>query len=82
MSGTHGWKGFTTGTILDCIDSAEYAALVEPAKDGLRIIISAGTINFTEDSPMWNAVHAIFPDGTNTWTAIKVATSAHYNPPF
>ena len=74
MADTFGWSDFATGTLLDCVDSVEYAALAEAAKDGLRIIISAGAINFVDGSPMWNALHAIFPDGTTTWAAMLSAS--------
>lgn len=66
----YGWKAFKTGRLLDCIDPAEYLALDDDAKDGVRIVISAGEINFTEGSPTWEWIHAIFPDDTKTWAAI------------
>ena len=77
MANQHGWRGFATGILLDAINGAEYSALPDPAKDGVRIIISAGFINFVENSPMWNALHSIFPDGTTTWTNILAATLWH-----
>jgi hypothetical protein len=71
MADAFGWRDFQTGDLLSNISPTEYAALGDAAKDGLRIIISAGLIDFRENSAMWNAIHAIFPDGTASWTAIK-----------
>lgn len=71
MADSYGWRDFQTGNILANINATEYAALVDAAKDGLRIIISAGLVDFRENSAVWNMIHAIFPDGTATWTAIK-----------
>lgn len=55
--------------ILECIDSTEYAALSETAKDGLRIILSCGTIDATPGSVLRGHLEAIFPSGV-TRTAL------------
>ena len=72
---TYGWICFDTGCLLECVDPVEYAALGEVAKDGLRLIMSTGKINFVDGSPLWEALHAIFPDGTTTWAAMLDAAT-------
>jgi len=79
MATTHGYGDFPTHKILDAIVPAEYAALVEAAKDGLRIILSCGHIDLHEGGTTWNNLHAIFPDGKTTWTNIKTVSELHYD---
>lgn len=74
----YGWEPFPTGKILDCLSASEYNVLTDVKKDFVRIIISAGTINFRENSSIWNALHTIFPDGTATWTSLKEIAKREY----
>ena len=79
MPTSYGWEPFPTWKILDSMSSTEYNALTDAKKDYVRIIISAGNINFRENSAVWNALHVIFPDGTETWTALKTASERIYD---
>lgn len=79
MSKAYGWEPFKTWKILDSISPTEYNALSDTKKDYLKIIISAGEINFREGSPMWNMVMVtIFPEGTVTHTALKAMAEIVY----
>lgn len=53
----------STESILECVDPAEYAALVDAAKDGFRIIISSGQINMGVGSINRARLLQIFPSG-------------------
>jgi hypothetical protein len=55
--------------ILECVDPTEYAALVDAAKDGLRIILSCGTIDTRAGGVLRGHLEAIFPSGV-TRTAL------------
>lgn len=52
-----------TCEIFECLDPVEYAALVEPAKDGLRLILSCGAIDTHEGTLARTALFQIFPSG-------------------
>lgn len=80
MSISYGWRRFKTSIILNALDMDEYDALEGPDRVRVRMIIGAGVIDFREDSPMWVVIHDLFPDGTNTWTALKTASEHHYAP--
>ena len=80
MAKAYGWEPFATWRILDSLSPTEYSALTEAKKDYVRMIISAGTINFREGSSIWNALMvAIFPQGTVTHTALKAMAELVYN---
>jgi hypothetical protein len=80
MALSYGWHPFSTSIILDCLDPVEYLALSADLKQALLLVVSAGQINFREGSRMWDTLHAIFPDGTNTWVALKLAATHEYSP--
>jgi len=59
-----------TYDILECIDPTEYAALVEAAKDGLRIILSCGIVDLSSTSSIRANLNLIFPVGKITRTKL------------
>jgi hypothetical protein len=71
MTDIYGWANCATSLILDCVSPTEYAALVDAAKDGFRLIISCGQVDLSEDSLAFSRLHQIFPDGTATWASIQ-----------
>lgn len=52
-----------TSSILECIDATEYAALSDAAKDGVRILLSCGTVNMKAGSRCREILNQIFPSG-------------------
>jgi hypothetical protein len=79
MAYRYGWEPFPTSKILDALDYTEYVALAADLKDVLTMIISAGNINFRENSSMWNVIKAIFPEGTATWSALVRSATLEYD---
>jgi hypothetical protein len=63
-------KYFPAWKVLDCVDATEYAALVDAAKDGLRIILSVGILYLGTGSKQLVNLQAIFPSGV-TRTALN-----------
>jgi hypothetical protein len=59
----YGWDPCPTCAILECVDSIEYAALVDAAKDGLRIILMCGAVNMCAGSNIRTWLFQIFPSG-------------------
>jgi hypothetical protein len=79
MAKAYGWEPFKTSMVLDSLNAGEYNALTEVKKDYVRMIISAGEINFREGSPIWNALMVtIFPEGTSTHTTLKAMAEIVY----
>ena len=79
MASAYGWEPFKTWMILDSLNTIEYNALTEVKKDYVRLIISAGQINFRQGSPVWNALMvSIFPEGTTTHTTLKTMAEIVY----
>jgi hypothetical protein len=62
-------KYFPAWIVLDCVNATEYAALVDAAKDGLRIILSVGVLFLGTGSKQLANLRAIFPSGV-TRTAL------------
>jgi hypothetical protein len=58
-----------TSSILECIDPAEYAALSESAKDGVRLILMCGTVDMGARSTVRSYLDYLFPTGV-THTAL------------
>jgi len=65
----YGWNPCYTSEILACVDPTEYAALVDTAKDGLRIILACGVVNMTPGSILRTQLFQIFPSGV-TYNAL------------
>ena len=80
MSG-HAKNPCPTHLILECIDPAEYAALVDAAKDGLRIILSCGTINATPGNIVITHLYQIFPSGATKTALDSLFANVPYTPP-
>mgnify|MGYP003395956002 CR=1 FL=1 len=57
--------------ILECIDPAEYAALIEASKDGVRIILMCGTVDIGKSSKIYSYLTAIFANSPITLAAIE-----------
>ncbi len=57
--------------ILECIDPAEYAALVEASKDAVRIILMCGMIDISKSSKIYGYLIAIFAGSPITTAAIE-----------
>lgn len=57
-----------TYKILECIDPTEYANLVDAAKDGLKVILSCGTIDTRPGNIVRSNLELIFPIGKITRT--------------
>ena len=80
MAKSYGKEPFYTWMILDSIDISEFELLKKNEQEYVKIIISAGIINFREGSPMWNALMIdIFPEGTITHANIKRITEHTYD---
>jgi hypothetical protein len=56
--------------VFDCVDFTEYGALVEPAKDGVRIILALGVVYLGEGSKVLSTLNDIFYAGPITLAAI------------
>lgn len=80
MAIAYGWEPLKTSIILDALDMAEYDELSDTNRDRVAMIIGAGRINFRENSPTWSVLHSLFPDGSNTWVALKEAVKIDYAP--
>jgi len=57
--------------IVAVIDATEYAALVDPAKDGLRIILSCGVVDLVHTGKIYEDLMAIFGSSPITKAAIE-----------
>lgn len=60
-----------TFKIVEIIDDAEYAALVDPAKDGWRIILSCGVVDLVHTGKIYLDLMAIFGSSPITKAAIE-----------
>jgi hypothetical protein len=76
----YGWNPCSTSDILECIDPAEYAALVDAAKDGLRMILSCGTVSMYPGSKARTWLFQIFPSGV-TYNALMAKFADIPGPP-
>jgi hypothetical protein len=71
----------STWKIIECLDASEYSALSDFKKDALRMIISVGRISVSENSIIRNLLlETIFPEGTNTHTALCALLETDYVP--
>lgn len=66
-----GTKIIYTFKIVEVIDAAEYAALVDAAKDGLRIILSCGVLDLVATGKIYLDLIAIFGSSPITKAAIE-----------
>jgi hypothetical protein len=57
--------------IVEVIDATEYAALVDAAKDGLRIIMSCGVVDLDHTGQIYANLMAIFGSSPITKAAIE-----------
>ena len=68
--------------LFECIDIDEYNALMDVKKDAVRIILSMGRVNFSEDSSTRNVLLSfVFTEGTNSYAALKAITEIDYEIP-
>lgn len=66
-----GTKLVYTFKIVEVIDATEYAALVDAAKDGLRIILSCGVVDLVSTGKIYLDLMAIFGSSPITKAAIE-----------
>ena len=55
-----------TCMVASCIDSAEYLALVDPAKDGVKVVLSCGFVDMRDGQWARTTLFSIF--GVNSLT--------------
>lgn len=60
-----------TYRIFEIIDSAEYLALSDNNKDALRIMLSLGYIDLSEDSSARTKLWNMFDENTDTGAALR-----------
>lgn len=60
-----------TYRIIEATKASEYVALSDANKDAYRIIISAGIVDFSEDSNVRKALWSMFEEGTDTRAALE-----------
>jgi len=65
------FKLIFTYQIVEVIDATEYAALVDAAKDGLRIILSCGVVDLIHTGKIYLNLMAIFGSSPITKAAIE-----------
>jgi hypothetical protein len=70
----YGFNPCPTYVILECIDPTEYAALVDAAKDGLRILLSCGELDMSPGNINRTRLFQIFPSGV-TYNALTAKFS-------
>ena len=66
------WWPFQTYLLLECIDDSEYSALTTNQKEFLAVIISAGEIDFRDNTVVRAKVKATFGEESVTWGKIKL----------
>jgi hypothetical protein len=81
MAIRYGNKYLKTSHLIDSIKLSEYATLTDTQKEVVRMIVSAGEVNFESGSKSWIAFHTYFPDGTDTWNAILEVVKQEYSEP-
>ena len=67
-----GTKLVHTFKIVEVIDATEYAALVNAAKDGLRIHLSCGVVDLVHTGKIYENLMAIFGSSPITKAAIEL----------
>jgi hypothetical protein len=67
-----GMKVYSTWEILEVTDPAEWSSLSDGNKQIFQLIISAGTLYFTDGGSMRNVLLNIFPAGTITGNKLRL----------
>jgi len=64
-----------TYRIIEATVPAEYNELSDNNKDRYKLIISAGLIDFSDDTTVKSALWAMFPEGTDTRVNLEALES-------
>ena len=70
-----------TYRVLDCLDTTEYVSLSAVQKTVLGLIVSAGKINFSDNSKAKILLWDIFDENTITGAAFRDCVNGLISPP-
>jgi len=71
MPSLSGLRIYPTYSLLERTDSDEWIALSSEAKEIFQLIVSAGTVSFSEGSHVRDILLEIFPEGTITGNRLR-----------